>query len=300
MQPTLLILAAGMGSRYGGLKQMDRVGPSGETIIDYSIYDALRAGFGKIVFVIREEIENDFREVFLQKLKGKVEIEYVFQDLKMIPEGFSVSGDREKPWGTGHAVWVSKEKIKEPFAVINADDYYGPRSYQVMEKFLSDHRGPADYSMVGFQLDKTLSDFGKVARGVCETNQEGYLTGIAERTNIEKTGRGIHYLDERHQPVLLNGNEVVSMNFWGFQPPVFDFFHRYFTEFLKEHAVEPKAEFFIPVPVMKMVSSAEANVKVLQSEESWFGVTYREDKASVIRKIREKVDAGIYPENLWK
>jgi len=300
MQPTLLILAAGMGSRYGGLKQMDRVGPSGETIIDYSIYDALRAGFGKMIFVIREEIESDFREVFLKKLEGKVEIDYVFQDLKMIPEGFLVPGNREKPWGTGHAVWVSREKVKEPFAVINADDYYGPRSYQVMEKFLSDHRGAADYSMVGFQLDKTLSDFGKVARGVCETNQEGYLTGITERTNIEKTNEGILFMGEQGKPVYLKGDEVVSMNFWGFQPSVFDYLDRYFTEFLNEHAVEPKAEFFIPVPVMKLIRSAEANVKVLQSGESWFGVTYREDKASVIKKIREKVDAGIYPENLWK
>ena len=279
---------------------MDQVGPSGETIIDYSIYDALRAGFGKIVFVIREEIENDFREVFLHKLKGKVEIEYVFQDLKMIPEGFSVPGDREKPWGTGHAVWVSKEKINEPFAVINADDYYGPRSYRVMEKFLSVQREPTDYSMVGFQLDKTLSDFGKVARGVSETNRENYLSGITERTNIEKTNEGILFMSEQGKPVYLKGDEVVSMNFWGFQPPVFEFFDRYFAEFLKEHAGEPKAEFFIPVPVMKMVKRGEATVKVLQSGESWFGVTYRKDKASVIEKIKEKVEAGIYPENLWK
>jgi len=300
MKPTLLILAAGMGSRYGGLKQMDQVGPAGETIVDYSVYDAARAGFGKMVFVIREEIERDFREVFLEKLKGKVEVEYVFQDLNMIPEGFNVPGDRKKPWGTGHAVWVAKDKIKEPFAVINADDYYGPRSYQVMKDFLTNNRKPNDYSMVGFQLDKTLSDYGKVARGVSETNQEGYLTRITERTSIEKTSEGIHFIDDSGKQICLKGNEVVSMNFWGFKTTVFDFLGKYFAVFLEEHSDDPKAEFFIPVPVMKLVGSAMASVKVLQSGESWFGVTYREDKESVMKKIREKVDTGIYPGNLWE
>lgn len=300
MQPTLLILAAGMGSRYGGLKQMDQVGPSGETIIDYSIYDALRAGFGKIVFVIREEIENEFREVFLAKLKKKADVDYVFQSLEMLPSGFQVPANRAKPWGTGHAVWVAREKINQPFAVINADDFYGRQSYKVMAEFLRNEDGPVDYSMVGFSLDKTLSDFGKVARGVSETNGEGYLTGITERTSIEKDADTIFFTGDSAKKTYLKGNEIVSMNFWGFKPSVFDFFERDFTSFLNDFATDPKAEFFIPVPVMNLVRNKEATVKVLKSGESWFGVTYREDKQSVVNKIREKVDAGEYPEQLWK
>jgi len=218
----------------------------------------------------------------------------------MIPKGFTVPDERKKPWGTGHAVWVAKEKINEPFAVINADDYYGPRSYEVMVNFLSVNKRPDDYSMVGFQLDKTLSEFGKVARGVSDTNAKDYLTGITERTHIVKTSDGILFVDDSGKQVFLNGKEVVSMNFWGFKPNFFNFLEKYFIEFLTNHGNDPEAEFFIPVPVMKMIRSEEANVRVLKSGESWFGVTYREDKESVMKKILEKVDDGIYSYNLWE
>ena len=299
IKPTLVILAAGIGSRYGGLKQMDRVGPSGETIIDYSIYDAIRAGFGKIVFVIRREIEKDFKEVFIDKLTGKIEIDYVFQEIDMVPPGIDVS-NRKKPWGTGHAILVAEEKVKEPFAVINADDFYGSKSFLTIAEFLKDDYTENEYSMVGYKLDKTLSDHGHVARGVCEENQNGYLNGIVERTNIVRSPEGIMFTDENDNPVYLTGSETVSMNFWGFQPSAFSFLNKYFTEFITENSNHPKKEFFIPIMVMDLIKKGDASVKVLQSGEKWFGVTYKEDKETVMQKLRAKVDSGEYPEKLWR
>lgn len=299
IKPTLVILAAGIGSRYGGLKQMDCVGPSGETIIDYSIYDAIRAGFGKIVFVIRREIEKDFKETFIDKLSGKIEVDYVFQEIDMVPSGIELSGDRKKPWGTAHAILVAEEKVKEPFAVINADDFYGSKSFQTVAGFLKGDLKENEYSMVGFQLDKTLSDHGQVARGVCEENEKAYLEGIVERTNIVKSPDGIKFTDENGDPVYLTGQETVSMNFWGFKPSVFEHLNTYFAKFLTESGNDPKKEFFIPIMIMDLIHKGIAQVKVLQSGEKWFGVTYKEDKASVMEKLRGKVDSGEYPENLW-
>jgi len=300
MKPTLLILAAGMGSRYGGLKQMDKVGPSGETIIDYSIYDAKRAGFGKIVFVIRREIEEEFKEVFVNKLKGEIDIEYAFQELTMLPEGFSLPEKRKKPWGTGHAMLVAEDKVKEPFAVINADDFYGSQSFEVLAGFLKNNQNEDEYAMVGYQLDKTLSDFGYVARGVCKADKDGFLKEVTERTNIKRTEKGIAFIGEKGEQVLLNDNETVSMNFWGFKPSVFAHLNTYFAEFLKEFGNEAKSEFFIPILVMELIKTQQAKVEVLQSGEKWFGVTYREDKEDVMQKILDKVKAGDYPEQLWK
>lgn len=300
MKPTLLILAAGMGSRYGGLKQMDKVGPSGETIIDYSIYDAIRAGFGKIVFVIRREIEEEFKEVFVNKLKGEIDIEYAFQELTMLPEGFNLPEKRKKPWGTGHAILVAEGKVNEPFAVINADDFYGSQSFEVIAEFLRNNQKEDEYAMVGYQLDKTLSDFGYVARGVCKADKDGNLQEVTERTNIKRTEKGIAYNGEKGEQVILNDNETVSMNFWGFKPSVFAHLNTYFAEFLKEFGNEPKSEFFIPILVMELIKTQQAKVKVLQSGEKWFGVTYREDKEDVMQKVLNKVKAGDYPEQLWK
>jgi UTP-glucose-1-phosphate uridylyltransferase len=264
MKPTLLILAAGMGSRYGGLKQMDKVGPSGETIIDYSIYDAIRAGFGKVVFVIRREIEEEFKEVFIDRLKGKIDIDYVFQELTMVPNGITVPENRKKPWGTGHAIMVAEEKINEPFAVINADDFYGSQSFGVIAKFLRNNQNENDYAMVGYQLDKTLSDFGHVARGVCKADENGFLQEVTERTNIQRTEKGIVFTGDNEEEVILSGNETVSMNFWGFKTSVFTWLKKYFAEFIKEYGNEPKSEFFIPILVMELIKIKQANVKVLE------------------------------------
>lgn len=299
IKPTLVILAAGIGSRYGGLKQMDRVGPSGETIIDYSIYDAIRAGFGKIVFVIRREIEDDFKEAFIDKLSDKIEVDYVFQEIDMVPPGIEVSENRKKPWGTAHAILVAENKVKEPFAVINADDFYGSKSFQTVAEFLKGNQSESEYSMVGFQLNKTLSEHGQVARGVCEENSEAYLEGVVERTNIVKSPEGIMFTDEKDQPVYLSGFETVSMNFWGFQPSVFAHLNSYFAKFIAEFGNDPKKEFFIPIMIMDLIHKGIARVKVLQSGEKWFGVTYKEDKEAVMQKLREKVDSGEYPESLW-
>ena len=300
MKPTLLILAAGIGSRYGGLKQMDPIGPSGEAIMDYSIFDAIRAGFGKVVFVIRRDIEDDFKEMFLDKLYPFVPVDYVFQDLDMLPSGIHLPEQRKKPWGTGHAMLVAEEKIDGPFAVINADDYYGPLSYKVMADFLINNNAKENlFSMVGFQLDKTLSEFGHVARGVCETNNKQFLVSIEERLNITKGSQGIYYIDGSDKEVSLIGKETVSMNFWGFQVNVFKYLNQYFRDFMEEFGNHPKKEFFIPLAVTRLIENKEASIQVLQSGESWFGVTYKNDKPRVIEEIRTRVDKGIYPKKLW-
>jgi len=299
MKPTLLILAAGMGSRYGGLKQMDQVGPSGEAIIDYSIYDAIRAGFGKVIFVIREEIEAEFKDLFIKKLETRIEVEYVFQKMDMVPEGITFLSERKKPWGTGHAILVARKKIHEPFAVINADDFYGYNSFLVMAEYLKNHSINSEYAMVGYRLDRTLSDHGHVARGVCETTDDGHLLGITERTNIERTPEGIRFFDENDQPVYLEGPETVSMNFWGFPASIFAHLESHFREFLNVFGNDNKKEFFIPMMIMKLIEDGTIRVRVLESGESWFGVTYRDDKPIVIQKITNKIATGEYPSPLW-
>ena len=301
MKPTLLILAAGMGSRYGGLKQIDQVGPSGEAIIDYSIYDAIRAGFEKVTFIIRKNIEKEFREVFENKLKGKIETEFIFQELEMVPEGISYSSERVKPWGTAHAVWVAKNYIREPFVVINADDFYGAGSYQVTADYLMQDNivNTTNYSMVGYQVQHTLSDFGSVTRGVCEATDDDFMKAVVERTEIVREGQQIYYIDSEEGKVALSGNELVSMNFWGFTPAIFDQFETAFSEFIKINADKLKSELFIPKVINELVASDMANVKILPSRDQWFGVTYREDKPIAIEHIRKLVEQGVYPDNLW-
>ncbi|HHJ10224.1 MAG TPA: nucleotidyltransferase [Bacteroidetes bacterium] len=300
MKPVLLVLAAGMGSRYGGLKQIDKVGPGGEAIIDYSIYDAIRAGYSRIVFVIRKDIETDIRNFFEPRLKGRIPFDFVHQELDMIPEGFSVPPDRKKPWGTGHAVMVASSKIDQPFAVINGDDFYGPSSYRQTADFLMYNSDPNEYAMVGYRLDNTLSDNGSVARGICKTNDHDYLEEVTEHTKIyREDGKIISLLDDGTR-MEFTGDEPVSMNFWCFKPGIFPKLESQFTTFLREHGNEPKSEFFIPLPVTTLIRSGEIKMKVLHSREAWFGVTYKEDKPVVEKKIRDLVDAGVYPEKLWE
>ncbi len=301
MKPTLFILAAGMGSRYGGLKQLDGLGPNGETIMDYSVYDAVRAGFGKVVFVIRESFEEDFRNIVLKKYEGIIPTEVVFQDIADIPEGFTVNPERSKPWGTNHAVLMGKGVINEPFAVINADDFYGKESFEVMAEFLCGVVGKKNqYSMLGYHVGNTLSDSGTVARGVCEVDAEGNLTNVVERTSIIRKDGKIVFTDEDGKDVELKENTPVSMNFWGFTPEYFYYSEAEFKNFLKEHGNELKSEFFIPLVVNNLMVSGQASCKVLDTTSSWFGVTYADDRPSVVAKIQKLIDAGVYPEKLYK
>jgi len=297
-RPLLLVLAAGIGSRYGGLKQIDKVGPSGETIMDYSIYDAIRAGVEKVVFVIRKEIQSEFHEVVGSKLADRVDIEYAFQELTMIPQGIKFPDQRTKPWGTGHAILIAREKISEPFIVINADDFYGAGSYEVIVKHLMSCTAN-EYAMVGFRLDKTLSDFGQVARGVCKKDMEDHLQSIVEITNIERQKDEIFYTDDKNRRITLSGNELVSMNIWGFHPEVFSCLEKSFTSFIKQESDNPKAEYYIPTVILEMLQGGKASVRILKSKDEWFGVTYQEDKASVTNRIRNLVDQGVYPESLY-
>lgn len=301
MKPTLVILAAGMGSRYGSLKQVDPVGPSGETILEYSVYDAIRAGFGKVVFVIRRDIENDFKEIFIDKLRKHIEIEYVFQELNMIPAGISVPAERVKPWGTGHAVMVAAPKVKEPFAVINADDYYGADAYKKMADYLSKlGNNETKYSMVGFELDNTLSEHGLVSRGVCQEDANANLVSVVERTKIGRDEKGVAYRDADDKPVYISDKTIVSMNFWGFTPIFFNQLEQHFQKFIKNNYTNPKAEFFLPFVVDDLIKAQQASAKVLRSTDKWFGVTYKEDKPMVVAKVKELVEKGVYPRALWK
>jgi dTDP-glucose pyrophosphorylase len=301
MKPTIVILAAGMGSRYGSLKQIDRVGPSGETIIDYSVYDALRAGFGKVIFVIRKSIEEEFKESLLRRWEKRADVDYVFQELEDIPVGFRVPADRQKPWGTSQAVLVAEPKVNRPFAVINADDFYGAGAFKVMADYLLQLKNEGVmYSLVGYDLNSTLSEHGAVARGVCQVDKDGRLVGIVERVHIERTPRGIFYKDEQDRLVPLRRDETVSMNFWGFTPTFFSFARREFENFLRENLRNPKAELYIPLVINKLVKSGEASVTVLETREKWFGVTYREDKPQVIEELAKLVARGVYPKTLWK
>lgn len=300
MKPTLFVLAAGMGSRYGGLKQLDGLGPNGETIMDYSIFDAIRGGFGKVVFVIRRDFEQDFREKILPKYEHKIEVELVFQSLDALPEGFTCPADRVKPWGTNHAVLMGKDAIKEPFAVINADDFYGRDSFAVLGKALTELAGKKnDYCMVGFRVGNTLSESGTVARGICSTNEEGYLTSVVERTQIQRVEGTVCYKDENDQWVGVDDNTPVSMNMWGFTPDYFEYSEEQFKTFLTENNGNIKAEYFIPLVVNNLINSGTARVKVLDTTSKWFGVTYAADRQGVVDKIAELVAAGEYPEKLF-
>ncbi len=298
MKPTLLILAAGIGSRYGGVKQMDKIGPSGESIIDYSVFDAIRAGFGKVVFVLNPKIEKDFKEIYETKLAGKIETDYVLQEVSAVPDGVCVSKNRVKPWGTGHAVLVAKNVINEPFAVINADDFYGKKAFILISKFLSDLKlNSSEYAMVGYKLANTLSENGSVSRGICKT-ENGLLTDVVERTSIEYVNNDIMYTDngETHK---IDSQSVVSMNFWGFSPLYFNQLEKDFISFINKNSEEIKAEFYIPTVVNNLIDKKEASIKMLTSDDQWFGVTYQEDKETTIKKVGELVKAGVYPTNLW-
>jgi UTP-glucose-1-phosphate uridylyltransferase len=295
--PTLLVLAAGMGSRYGGLKQIDPVGPSGETIIDYSVYDALRAGFGRLVFVIRHDIESSFRETVGARFESQIAVDYVFQDLDRLPPGFTPPPSRTKPWGTAHAVLMAAETIREPFAVINGDDFYGKNSFRILGQHLAS--GSPDFAMVGFVLRNTLSEFGSVARGVCRTTPDDFLESVVELTHIEPDGAGARHTDRAGVRHPLTGGEIVSLNTWGFTPAIFEHLRREFSAFLQTRGQDPKAEFFIPTAVNTLVNSGQARVKVLRTPDSWFGITYREDRPRVIESVRRLVARGDYPSRLW-
>lgn len=299
MKPTLLILAAGMGSRFGGLKQVEPVGPNGEAIIDYSIYDAIRAGFGKVVFIIRESFADAFKEKFDAKLKGKIEIDYVYQELDMLPDGFSLPEGREKPWGTAHAILCAKNAVKEPFCALNADDFYGRNAYKVMAKFLTESDDNTEYSMVGYQLKETLSDFGSVSRGICDAGKNGNLQKIVETLKIEKRGNAIISVEPDGSEVALTGNEIASMNNWGFKPSIFAELEKRFSKFLKTEIEKPKSEMYIPSVVFDLIDEKVATVKVLEANSPWFGVTYKEDKPFVIEKVNTLIAKGEYPEKLW-
>jgi dTDP-glucose pyrophosphorylase len=297
-QPTLLVMAAGMGSRYGGLKQIDPVGPGGETLMDYSIFDALRAGFAKVVFVIRKDIEAPFKETIGAKFEKRVPVEYAYQELDKIPAGFKMPEGRTKPWGTTQAVLVAEGIVNEPFAAINADDFYGTEGYQVLAQHLQS--GTSDYAMVGFVLRNTLSDFGSVARGVSKADSDGYLQTVVELTSIERNGNHARNTDPSGNVTDLTGDELVSMNMWGFNPQIFPLLRQRFHTFLERSGNELKSEHYVPTAVNELVSSGQARVKVLRTNDAWFGVTYREDRPRVVDSIAALIQKGKYPSTLWK
>jgi hypothetical protein len=299
MKPTLVILAAGMASRYGGMKQIESFGPSGETIMDYSIYDAIRSGFGKIVFIIREEFADNFKAIFEPKLKGRVETGYVYQDLKAFLGGHSIPADRTKPWGTAHAVLCARDAVKEPFAVINADDFYGRDAFVKAHEFLTKECNDSTWSIIGYSLLKTLSDHGTVNRGVCEVDPSGNLVSIAERLNISRNAQGAIVCDDGAQPHELSVGAQVSMNFWCFSPGVFGYSEGLFKEFLDTRINEPKSEFFIPIVADKFINTGAGAIKVIPTTALWFGVTYKEDAPIVKQSVTDLVTRGEYPANLW-
>jgi bifunctional N-acetylglucosamine-1-phosphate-uridyltransferase/glucosamine-1-phosphate-acetyltransferase GlmU-like protein len=302
MKPSLVILAAGMGSRYGSLKQVDRFGPSGETIVEYSIYDALRAGFGKIVMVVRKEFVNDFKDLILKNALTKADIEFVFQEMDNVPNGLSIPPERAKPWGTGHAVLVARNRITVPFAVINADDFYGATSYKIMADFLTrPQEGQVDsYCIVGYTLENTLSESGHVSRGICLGDEEGFLKSVVEHKKIFRQGPAIiSQIDETHQTGF-TGKEIVSMNLMGFTPSFFDHLTTQFNAFIRKNIDNLGAEFYLPAVVNELVSEGKARVKLLQTDEKWFGVTYKEDRDMVINNLIRLLEQGLYPVNLWE
>lgn len=302
MRPTLLVLAAGMGSRYGGLKQLDQVGPAGEIIIDYAVYDAIRAGFDKVVFVIRREIEEAFKQAVGSRYKGKIAVAYAFQELSDLPTGFDVPAGREKPWGTGHAILAAKTAIDRPFAVINGDDFYGKESFSLMGDYLSraaDGR-KADYSMCGFMLRNTLSDHGTVSRGICRVSGAGFLEGVTEHTKLQRKDNVVESEQADGSIVGFGGDEIVSLNFWGFTPSIFNHLEQHFAAFLESRGNDLKSEFFIPSVVDALIKDGSASVKVTTSTDSWLGITYREDKPVVTEGVRRLTVCGVYPERLFE
>lgn len=296
MKKTLVILAAGMGSRYGGLKQLDQIGPNGETIIDYSIFDAIRAGFKKVVFIIRRDIEEAFKTQLGSKYESKIEVDYAFQQLEDLPEGFTCPAEREKPWGTGHALLSAKDVVSDPFLVINADDFYGKDSYEVASKELENFTGSdLATSLIGFQLDKTLSDNGTVSRGLCTIDKDSVLVDVEEVHDIEKVDGKMNSSYDKE----IDGSEVVSMNMWAFSPEVFAYSEKCFVDFLKEKLTVPKSEFYIPLVVNTAIQNEGLKVTALKTDSEWFGVTYKEDKDTVVGKVNNLIEAGVYPAQLW-
>ena len=288
-----------MGSRYGGLKQLDEVGPNGEAIIDYSLYDAIRAGFGKVVFVIRTDFADAFKERFEPKLKGRIDVDYVYQSLDKIPSGYVIHPEREKPWGTSHALLMAETAVKEPMAVINADDYYGSKAYKVMADFLSSSTDEREYAMVGYNVGNTLSEYGTVSRGVCSTDENGYLKDIIERVKIKRDADGIFFYED-DQRTKLEEDTPVSMNFWGLKPSVFEYINEGFREFLSKNGDQLKSEYFIPLLINDNIIEGNITTKVLNCDSPWFGITYKEDKPFVQQKIKTLLDKGVYPEKLWE
>lgn len=301
MQPTLVVMAAGVGSRFGGLKQIEPVGPAGEIMLDYSVFDAVRAGFGKVVFIIRHEIEKDFKAVIGANFKDKIEVAYVFQEKEsFLPPGYTVPPERQKPWGTGHAILCCQGAVQEPFGVINADDFYGAASYQVLADYLKSQTIQShNYALVGFALANTLSDHGHVTRGICEVDSDQMLKSVKERFKIEKTVAGARFEDENGEWHDLQGNEIASMNMFGFTPTIFSELSRKFPAFLDSARCQPKAEFLMPAIADELIREKQADVRVLSTTEKWFGVTYKEDKPIVSAGIRQLVEQGIYPARLW-
>ncbi|MBE7177921.1 MAG: nucleotidyltransferase [Mucilaginibacter polytrichastri] len=299
MKPTLLILAAGMASRYGSMKQVDGFGPNGETIIDYSIYDAIQAGFGKVVFIIREEFADKFKEIFEPKLKGRVEVDYAFQSYDLSKFGITKEIERAKPWGTGHAVLSASGQVNEPFAVINADDFYGRDAFEKMYQFLTTDVSNTQYALMGYEVDKTLSDFGAVSRGICKVDGNGNLKQIDERTKVYKKDGVIVHEDDNGTATPLDDDDRASMNFWGFSPAIFPQTEQLFIDFVNKNEVNPKAEFFIPLMADGLINSGEAAFKVIPTSSKWFGVTYKEDKPVVMDSLKALVDNGTYPETLY-
>lgn len=298
-KPTLVILAAGMGSRYGGLKQIDAFTPEGDTIIDFSLYDALQAGFGKFVFIIRKSFEKEFKGIFNKKLEGKAEVTYVYQELENVPEKY-INPERTKPWGTGHALLMAKDAVNENFAIINADDFYGAEAFEVMAKSLmKKDKETYEFNTIAYLLKNTVSDHGFVSRGECDVNENGFLTGVTERTHIEKIDGKLMRKDDDGIFIPIDENTVVSMNFWGFTPKCFEFGGQLFEEFLAENKGNLKAEFYLPTIVNEILKSGKASVEVLKSDAKWFGVTYREDKEIVQKAINELKKQNVYPRNLW-
>jgi dTDP-glucose pyrophosphorylase len=296
-KPTLVVLAAGIGSRYGGLKQIEPVGPHGATIIDYSIFDGLRAGFGEIVFVMRKDIEVAFRQTIGARFEKRAAVKYVFQELDKLPAGFSVPAHRSKPWGTAHAIWMATECVSAPFAVVNGDDFYGKTSFELLCGHLAS--SSPDFAMVGFLLRNTLSEHGNVSRGVCRVGSDGLLESVTELTRISKDGAQAIHTEESGRVRTLTGDEVVSMNMWGFTPAIFPQIEKQMALFLAERPNDPKAEFYIPTVVNALVKQGQAQVKVLRTPDSWLGVTYQEDRPQVMDGIRRLVESKEYPERLW-
>jgi len=299
MKPTLLILAAGMASRYGSMKQVDGFGPNGETIIDYSIYDAIKAGFGKVSFIIREEFAEPFKAIFEPKLAGRIETDYVYQSYDLKPFGIDKEIERAKPWGTAHAVLAARNQINEPFCVINADDFYGYDSFEKMAKFLTTEVADDKYSLIGYQIDKTLSDYGSVSRGVCKVDDNGNMIEVNERTQVYFKDGGKVVYEEGGVETELSTDTRVSMNFWGFTPAVFKQSEQMFRDFVAANEDKPKSEFFIPLVADQLIKSGIASFKVIPTASKWFGVTYKEDKPIVQKCISDLVNGGVYPENLW-